>query len=166
MHFSAGTGDPGGGPHGGEAIWLLCRTGSFLCALRLADVVEIMRIFRIEPIAGAPPFVLGLSTIRGAPTPVVDIAHLFGGRTAAPQRQVTVKVGTYVVALAVDNVLGVRSMDAVGIAELLPPLLREAASDMVSAIGRLDADLLLFLNTARIVPETLLEHLGDPETVA
>ena len=43
--------------------------------------------------------------------------------------------------------------------EPLPPLLQEAAGEMVSAIGRLDADLLLFLNTANIVPEALLERL-------
>jgi purine-binding chemotaxis protein CheW len=166
MHLSASIGEPDGGAHGGEAIWLLCRAGSFLCALRLADVVEIMRVLRIEPIAGAPPFVRGLSIIRGAPTLVVDIAHLFGGRSAVSQRQVTVKIGTRIVALAVDNVLGVQLMETAGIAEPLPPLLREAASDMVSAIGRLDADLLLFLNTARIVPDTLLEHFGRPEAVA
>jgi purine-binding chemotaxis protein CheW len=164
--FSAGISEPGGGAQGGSAIWLLCRAGSFLCALRLAQVVEIMRVSRIEPIAGAPPFVRGLSIIRGAPTPVIDIAHLVGGRTAAPRRQVTVQVGTRIVALTVDSVLGVRLIEAAGIAEPLPPLLREAASDMVSAIGRLDADLLLFLNTARIVPEALLEHLCHPGTGA
>jgi hypothetical protein len=60
MHLSASIAEPDGGAHGGEAIWLLCRAGSFLCALRLADVVEIMRVLRIEPIAGAPPFVRGL----------------------------------------------------------------------------------------------------------
>jgi purine-binding chemotaxis protein CheW len=127
-------------------------------------VVEIMRALRIEPVAGAPPFVRGLSVIRGAPTPVVDIAHLCGGCTAPCRRWVTVKTGTRVVALAVDSVLGVRSVVSASNTEPLPPLLREAMSDMVSVIRRLDADLLMFLNTARIVPEVLLEHLGDPET--
>jgi hypothetical protein len=37
---------------------------------------------------------------------------------------------------------------------------------MVSAIGRVDAELLLFLSTARIVPEALLERLGGHEAVA
>jgi chemotaxis signal transduction protein len=66
------------------------------------------------------------------------------------------------VALAVDTVLGVRSIKT---DEPLPPLLGEAASEVVSAIGRLDAELLLFLGKARIVPEQLFEHLDGCETV-
>jgi purine-binding chemotaxis protein CheW len=166
MHFSAVVVEADGSAQDGHDNWLLCRTGSFVCALRLTHVIEIMRILRIEPIADAPDFVRGLAIIRGVPTPVVDIAHLFGGSPAPSQRLVTVKAGTRVVALAVDSVLGVRSMDTAGGTEALPPLLREAASDMVSAIGRLDADLLLFLNTAGIVPEALFDSLTCPETVA
>jgi purine-binding chemotaxis protein CheW len=164
LHFSAAINEPGSGARGLQDLWLLCRAGSSLCALPLANVVEIMRALRVEPVAGAPPFVRGLSVIRGAPTPVVDIAHLFGGCTAPSRRWVTVKTGTRVVALAVDSVLGVRSVVTASNTEPLPPLLREAMSDMVSVIRRLDADLLMFLNTARIVAEVLLEHLGDPET--
>lgn len=166
LHLSAAIDEPGSCAHGREDLWLLCRAGSSLCALPLANVVEIMPALRIEPVAGAPPFVRGLSIIRGAPTPVVDIAHLFGGCTAPSRRLVTVKTGTRVVALEVDSVLGVRSIVTASNTEPLPPLLREAMSDMVSAIRRLDADLLVFLDTARVVPEALLEHLGDRETFA
>jgi purine-binding chemotaxis protein CheW len=166
MYFSAVIGEADGSAQDGHDNWLLCRAGSFVCALPLTNVIEIMRILRIEPIADAPDFVRGLAIIRGVATPVVDIAHLFGGSPAAPHRLVTVKAGTRVVALAVDSVLGVRSMDTAGITEALPPLLRDAASDMVSAIGRLDADLLFFLNTAGIVPEALFDRLICPETVA
>jgi hypothetical protein len=47
----------------------------------------------------------------------------------------------------------------------LPPLLRDAAVEAVAAIGTLDAELLLFLRTARIVPEDLLSRLDALETV-
>jgi purine-binding chemotaxis protein CheW len=166
MHFSAVIRQADGSVQDGHDNWLLCRTGSFVCALPLTNVIEIMRILRIEPIADAPDFVRGLAIIRGMATPVVDIAHLFGGSPAPSQRLVTVKTGTRVVALAVDSVLGVRSMDIAGATEALPPLLGEAAGDMVSAIGRLDADLLLFLNTAGIVPEALLDRLICSEAAA
>jgi purine-binding chemotaxis protein CheW len=159
MQFSAVIGEPDDGARDGHGIWLLCRAGSFVCALPLMHVIEIMRILRLEPIADAPTFVRGLSIIRGLPTPVVDIAHVFGGCPASPLRLVTVKAGTRVVALAVDSVLGVRSIDTAAIAEPWPPLLQDAGSEMVSAIGRLDSDLLLFLNTACIVPEALFERL-------
>jgi purine-binding chemotaxis protein CheW len=161
MHFSAAFGNPGDSAHGGPDNWLLCRAGSFVCALRLTHVVEIMPLLPTEPIADAPSFVRGLSLIRGIPTLVVDIGQLLGGRTASPQRLVTVKAGPRIIALAVDGVLGVRSMVTADTTIPLPPLLQEAANDAVTAIGRLDADLLLFLDTARIVPGSLLETLAE-----
>jgi hypothetical protein len=59
-------------------------------------------------------------------------------------------------------VLGVRSIKT---GEPVPPLLRETASDVVAAIGCLDAELLLFLGTARITPEELLGRLSGHEAV-
>jgi purine-binding chemotaxis protein CheW len=163
MHLSAVIGEPGSGAHGGQQVWLLCRAGSYFYALPLGHVVEVMRILPIEALTGAPRYVLGLSIIRGTPTPVVDTALLCSGCTAPSHRLVTVRAGTRIIALAVDRVLGVQSIQT---GKPLPPLLREAASDMVSAIGRVDAELLLFLSTARIVPEELLERLGDHAVVA
>jgi purine-binding chemotaxis protein CheW len=157
MHFSAAIDKRSGSVDGAHDVWLLCRTGSSLCALPLVRVVEIMRVLPMDIIAGAPSFVLGLSIIRGAPTPIVDTALLFGGRTTAAKRLVSVRVGARLVALAVDEVLGVRSIERD--ADPLPPLLREAAGETISAIGRLDAELLLFLSMARIVPEDLFERL-------
>ncbi len=66
-------------------------------------------------------------------------------------------------ALAVDTVVGVREIET---ADPLPPLLREAMSGVVSMIGRLDTELLLFLRTARIVPKELLERFDSYEIVA
>ena len=42
----------------------------------------------------------------------------------------------------------------------LPPLLRNAASDAVMAIGTLDAELLFLLQVGRLVPETVFVLLG------
>jgi purine-binding chemotaxis protein CheW len=166
MRFSAAIGESVGNAPNGQDIWLLCGAGSFLYALPLAHVVEVMPVLRIEPVTGAPPCVRGLSIIRGTPTPVVDLALLFGGPAGPSQRLVTVKTGTRIIALAVDRVLGVRSIQADGVSEPLPPLLREVASDVVSAIGRLDAELLLFLGTARIIPDSVLESLAGEQEVA
>jgi len=160
MHLSPVIGEPDRSANGGQEVWLSCRAGSVRYALPLGHVVEIMRILPIEPIAGAPLYVRGLSIIRGTPTPVVDTALLCSGCTAPAHRLVTVRAGTGIIALAVNSVLGVRSIKT---GEALPPLLRDAASHVVAAIGRLDAELLLFLGTARIIPEELLERLGGHE---
>lgn len=147
------------------ALSLLCRVQTRLCALPLKHVLETMRPLPIRPISGAPQFVLGLSVIRGAPAPIVDAARLLGAEEARPTRIVTVKVGARTIGLAVDGVLGVRSIPEEARQEL-PPLLESASTDVVSAIGILDAELLLVLNAARFMPEDLWAAFESGEGAA
>jgi purine-binding chemotaxis protein CheW len=70
---------------------------------------------------------------------------------------VAIRVGSRLIALAVDSVIGLRSIEAdtsVGL-----PLLLQDAGDVVAAVGTLDAELLLVLNTARIVPQAVLDSV-------
>ena len=140
-----------GAVEGDSLSWLLCRAGRRLCALPLEHVVETMRPLPIERIAGSPRLVLGLSVVRGSPIPVVDIGALFSEPETGPQRIVTVRTGGRVVGLAVEEVVGVRIIEPDRL-EDLPPLLRDAAGEVVSAIGRLDSELLLFLSATRLLP--------------
>ncbi len=137
------------------ASFLVCRSNSCLCALPLISVAETMRPLAIEPLAAMPPFLLGVSVIRSAPVPIVDTAKLLGSTTPTrPQRIVTVKIGDRLVGLAVESVLGVRAIPLASLNEV-PPLLHQVGDDTVSAITRLDAELLLVLESARIVPESV-----------
>jgi purine-binding chemotaxis protein CheW len=131
---------------------LICRVRKRLCALPLEHVIETLRPLPIEPVAGAPSVVLGLAVIRGIPLPVVDAGRLFGEEGSQPERFVTLVVGARRIALAVDSVLGVRTVMQDSL-HALPPLLREADDDVITAIGLLDAELLLVLRTARLLPE-------------
>ena len=63
---------------GSERSLLLCQVGSLVCALPLEHISETMRPLSLQPFHGMPPFVDGLSIIRGAPVPVVDLARLLG----------------------------------------------------------------------------------------
>ena len=146
-----------GSPDDNSSSWLLCRAGSRLCALPLEHVVETMRMLPVEPVADTPRSVLGFCAIRGAPVPVVDLQTLLAEPAAPLRRLVTLEVGGATVALAVEGVLGVRSIGA-DEAGRLPPLLRDAAGDIVSAIGMLDSEFLLFLRSARIAPPSLLRE--------
>ena len=133
---------------------LVCRIDGVLCALPVEHVVETMRPLPVEPLAGAPAFVRGLSIIRGAPVPVVDAASLLGSPDTQPTRFVMVKAGARRVALAVSDVIGVRALAPEKL-QALPPLLREAAADIVTSIGALDDELLLVLRSARLVPDAV-----------
>lgn len=148
-----------------SASWLLCRVGSRLCALPLENVVETMPLLPIATVAETPRFVLGLCIVRGSPVPVVDLRALLVEPEARLHRMVTLRVGGETVVIAVENVLGVRS---IGLDEInrLPPLLCEAAGDIVSGIGRLDSELLLFLRSARLLPPTQPDHAARREAAS
>jgi purine-binding chemotaxis protein CheW len=142
-----------------RASWLLCRAGPHLCALPTDRVIEIMRVLPLDPFPAAPRYVRGLSIIRGVPVPVVDVGLIVGDQPIRATRLVAIRAGTRTIALAMESVLGI---DAIGTdaAGQMPPLLREAASEAVAAIGILDAELLFFLRTARMVPEDVLDRIG------
>jgi purine-binding chemotaxis protein CheW len=143
---------------------LLCRVGARLCALPLEHVVETMRPLPIESLPGAPPFVLGLSTIRGTPIPVVDTgALLYPGDPPKATRFVSVKAGHRRVVLAVGEVLGVQDISTASLCDL-PPLLGEVAAGVVSAVGALDSALLLVLEAARIASEAERKWL-EPQSI-
>jgi purine-binding chemotaxis protein CheW len=141
--------------------FLLCRIGSRIGALALEDVRETMRPLPIEPMSGMPPFVLGLAIIRGFPTPVVDAGRLVGSAASpssivspSPARFVSLKLGERTAALSVDAVLDVRSLPAETLSAI-PPLLCGEDAELVSIIGALDAKLLLVLEAARLLPDSV-----------
>ena len=144
---------------------ILCRARTQLCGLPIAHVHETMRPLPTRSLAGAPDFVVGLSLIRGAAVPVVDAGALIGA-TEAPAftRFVTLRIGARTVALAVEAVLGIRNLPAAALQDL-PPLLGEASPDVLSALGLLDADLLMVLQLARELTDPVLEAVelnGEP----
>jgi purine-binding chemotaxis protein CheW len=140
-------------------LFLVFRSDSRLCALPLEHVAETMRALPIEFLPHMPPFLLGASIIRGTVVPVVNVASLIGftPRTL-PARYVTLKLGDRQIALAVDDVIGVRNLTDKA-TEDIPPLLSEINSGAVAAIGTLDAELLLVLQCARLIPESVWDTL-------
>lgn len=139
---------------------LLCRVGDLLCALPLAHVREVMRPLPVEALAGVPACVRGLAVIRGAPVPVVDAAVLLSETASQPTRFITLNTGGRHVALAVDAVVGIRDVAATVFAEL-PPLVRAGVSDAIDVVGTLDAELLVILNVARVVPDSAWPAIED-----
>jgi purine-binding chemotaxis protein CheW len=143
---------------------LVTRVGGVACGFPIAHVVETMRPLPVEPIRGSHDDALavldGLAMIRGTPVPVVDTRKLLGVRATAATRFVIVRVARRRVALAVDAVLAVRRVEAEALPGL-PPLLRGARGDLVSAIGALDAELLIVLDSARVLSDDGWRALED-----
>lgn len=124
---------------------------SRFCAVPLRWVKEIMRPLPIEPVAGAPSFVPGLSIIRGLTTPVVDLGSVLGTPSGLRGRFVVVRTGDRQVALSVGHVEGIRLLDRATL-EKLPPLLGNAAGEIVEAIGTLDTHFLVVLQAGWELP--------------
>lgn len=139
---------------------LVFRANGHFCALPLQHVIETLRPLPITPLAGAPHYVLGLSVIRGLPVPVVDAARLLGAAKSAPSRLISVVTGERRIALAVDSVLGVRRLDPQS-QHIVPPLLLEAGDGVVESLGLLDAELMLVLESARLLPPQIAAAMVD-----
>jgi purine-binding chemotaxis protein CheW len=145
-----------------SAAHLVVRASSKAYAIPISHVVETMRPLPIAPVTGMPEFVLGLSLIRGAPVPVVDVDSLVGSRrTEEISRFVLLRVAERSVALAVGAVVGIRDLDAAHLQEM-PPLLSNAGADVIEAVGVLDARLLLVFRASRLVPEEISGTLSMP----
>ena len=138
--------------------------GARACAFPLHHVAETMRPLPIKPVAGTPGFVCGVSVIRGTPTPVVDLKALLENSENSPSygRFVSLKLDDRRVAIGVDSVVGLRHLDSAQLGEL-PPLLRDVAADLIESFGSRDAQLLLVLRAARIVPDEVWTTLAAAE---
>lgn len=133
-----------------SSSWLFCRFDRTLCALPMPQVIEIMRVLPIEPVAGAPAYVRGLSVVRGAPVPVVDLGRIVNGAAVNATRLTTIRTAVGVVALALSEVIGIETMDGSAL-DGLPPLLRDTATETIAGIAARDTELVFFLQASRII---------------
>ena len=109
---------------------------------------------------------LGVSVIRGQVVPVLDLASLTGaGSTFSAARYITLELERRQVALAVDEVIGVRSLAAAAL-DGVPPLLDGADALALAALTTLDAELLLVLQTGVLVPDALWPLLAAQDAAA
>lgn len=100
--------------------------------------------------------------IRSATVVVVDLGILLGAGSAELKhaRVVTLRVGAWVVGLAVESIVGVREFERTLLAEV-PPLLLQAHPEVLTAIGLLDGELMLVLDGSRIITAQELARLEN-----
>lgn len=142
---------------------LIAIAGARACAIPLVYVDETMRPLPLEPIAGMPSFVRGLSILRGDPVPVLALAEMLGTREPSREARwialrLTDERGERRVALAVDSVVGVHDLDTARVSAM-PPLLGDANADVVAAITTLDAQLLLVLHATHLMTGEVTDEL-------
>lgn len=119
-----------------------------LCALPLTAIVEVMRAQPIVSREGLPQGVLGTAIIRSQAIPVVDAGQLLLGNATARHRLLLLRVGEREVALAVDDIVGPRSILKRQLAPT-PALLQGNA--VVDSIAVLDSEVIHVLNSLRLL---------------
>ncbi|HEY3175266.1 MAG TPA: chemotaxis protein CheW [Candidatus Polarisedimenticolia bacterium] len=133
--------------------YLMIGAGAYVCAIPIEEIVETMRPLAAERVPGMPPYVRGLSVIRGSPVAVVDLVSLMGGAGSGDvTRFVTIRAGSRVVALAVPEVLGVGPLDDPAAGTPLP-LIENAHPGLIQSTGTMAGRLLMVLRAGRILPE-------------
>lgn len=125
-----------------------------------------MRPLPVESLANTPDFIRGVARIRGAAVPVVELTALFQAEyhDEVLSRFVTLRVGPRCVALAVQSVVGVADVSD-QIFDNLPPLLKTKRSELIEALGTLDAEFLVTLHTARLVPDAVWHTLAHTKAM-
>ncbi|MEV6303610.1 chemotaxis protein CheW [Actinoplanes sp. NPDC051861] len=145
---------------GAGVVALVFRAGPLYCALPLDEIVETMRPLRTRPLAGTPPYVRGLTIMRGAPAPVIDVARLLTGVEGEIARYVAVQAGPGLVACATGPVLGVQKI------RVAPPegpaaLFTGVSKALIAAVGTVGTDPLLLLRSVGAVPDEVWEAAGE-----
>lgn len=150
-------------------FFLIVKIGSKYAALRVLDTKEILRPLPLEAFANLPPFIRGLSLIRGMQTPVISLKEFLEGphnESNHPNDEikkliwVTLGVMDRPIAIEVDSIAGIFEISS-EVLQNVPPLLAHAYSDSISSCGVLDHDLLLVLQLALFIPADVWQKL-DP----
>lgn len=135
--------------------FLLCRLSTSWCALSLQGLGEVMRPQPVDPVGGLPEFVDGISIIRGAPLPVVNLPRLLCGSSSPgslQERFVTADSDGQQLALRVDEVTGIFAL-AGEMWRNLPNLLDGLPAEHLAALGSHDGHVVMLLRRANLLSE-------------
>ncbi len=101
---------------GDEAV--VVRVAATRFAVRLDALVTLVRLPRLTPLPGAPPWIAGLAALRGRARCVVDLGLALGMARSEAALALLVSQGGGLTAFAVDELVALRPIRA---AELAPP---------------------------------------------
>jgi chemotaxis-related protein WspB len=143
-------------------LYLLFHIGNQSYAMDATDVVEVLPLVRVTPLAQAPRFVAGMFQYHGALLPLVDMSEIIVGRPAE------LKISTRIVLVNCEFISGRRNLIGL-LTENLMDTFRRAETEFVdSGCGDVDASYLGGVTTEqgvivrRVQVDRLLasEHAG------
>jgi len=135
-----------------ELVVLVVEVEGRLSAIAAEHVEEMMRPLPVEPLPEAPPYVRGISLIRGRATPVLSLSRLIATphETVYESRFLLLRSEAKPVALAVERVVGLRKLARSELSPL-PPLWETPREEWIRALGALEGRVLMLLESARVL---------------
>jgi purine-binding chemotaxis protein CheW len=140
-------------PAGHEEQLVVFRLGDDFFAMLIANVNEIIRLQKITPVPKAPPFVEGVTNLRGRVIPVIDLRKRFGvepkpdGHMA---RIIVVEQGERLMGMMVDAVDEVLTVPSNTI-EPVDEMVVSVDSQFLSGIVRLEDRLIIMLDQEQVL---------------
>src|SRR5579883_1418958 len=140
-------------PAGQEEQLVVFRLGEDYFAMLISSVNEIIRLQKITPVPKAPPFVEGVTNLRGRVIPVIDLRKRFGvepkpdGHMA---RIIVVEQGERLLGMMVDAVDEVLTVPSNTI-EPVDEMVVSVDSQFLSGIVRLEDRLIIMLDQDQVL---------------
>ncbi len=135
-------------------LLVIFRVGTTRYGIGIEEVEEIILDLPVTPLPRAPRGVVGVIDVRGRVTPVFDLHARFGAGRREPgneSRLVIVRVAGETVALPVDEVDEVASIDAAAVQRVGLPG-QTAELDYLAGVVHYRDELVLWVEPGRLVP--------------
>ena len=157
MNFSNSEQDITSDNHGQE--YLVFRLGSEEYGIEILKVQEIRGYDRVTRIANTPAFISGVTNLRGAIVPIVDLRVKFQLPSAEFNENTVVIVlnlGTRVVGIVVDGVSDVLSLTTEQI-KPAPDFTVTVSSEYLLGLGALDERMLILVDIEKLLNSEEIE---------
>ena len=122
-------------------------------ALRLSDVIELVRPRHLTELPQVPDYLLGIVSLRGVIVPVIDLGqrlHLPSCNDESQRRIVVCANGEQRIGFLVDKIAQVVKFNSEQV-EPPPLLLNGQTDDFVSGVGRDQGRMMMLLDTDKIM---------------
>ncbi len=132
-----------------EIELLAFKLGREMYAVPIAQVREVMKLWAITPVPNSPGHVLGVTTLRGAVLPVIDLCRILGipeGQRGEKSRIVVASINDERTGIVVDRVEGVIRIREDEIRPAPETIEQKAGAEYLKGIVRRDERLYILID--------------------
>ncbi len=142
-----------------QYIGFKLHTGEY--AIPITVVREIINMPDITKIPQSPPYLKGITNLRGSVIPVVNLKQLINlpDTSEEEKKVIVIASGRITFGILVDGITGVVSIENEAIES--PEAIPHGQSDQVEGVAKLDNRLILILNARKLIPLNDMELLED-----